>query len=366
MALNNCSAQVQAKIFDLYERGAWNPHVGVLDFVFSPANGAKLQVEMIGRPNGKNTQYSITYPVAVCTANVSSVVCTDAGAATEMTSCVAFSGFEYLSSGWIKADVSQFRDLGQLEVVEVMSHQASQKMKQLKADVSLAVLLAINTEAASGCIDGTTTTRTISLIDVNGAPVFNTDVDISADFLDAGFDGSPILLGNRQLLKYVNGIRNGAGNQYGQRVDTIDTFSGAYYDKNINATNTAPTTPGNEVMFAILPQLVNVISWSANVGIFATRSGGMSFDSVDPMKLVNTDNSTYMHTVLTDPASGMMFDFDIIYDAACKSFKWKLDTYYKVVILDLMGCKESCFNGIIKYDICPTIPVNCLEAPVVA
>lgn len=363
MALNNCSAQVQAKIFDLYSTGAWKPHVGVLDMAFSAANGAKLQIEMIGKPNGMNTQYSITYPVAVCTANVTSVTCGAAGAATDMTSCVPFSGFEYLSSDWIKADVSQFRDLGKLEVVDVISHQVSQRMELIKKDIDLAAIVAIN--AAAGCIETGLTTRTLSLISANGAPIFNQDVDISTDFLDAGYSGSPLLLGNRQLLKYANGIRYGTGNQYGQRVDTIDTFAGVYYDRNVNATYAAPTTPGNETMFAILPQLVNVISWSANAGIFASRNGGIDFSSVDPMKLVNTDNSTYMHTILTDPASGMMFDFDIIYDPACKSFKWKLDAYYKIVILDLMGCADSCFTGIIKYDICPTIPVDCLAPPVV-
>ena len=361
MALNLCSAMVQKRINDLYENKTWNPHVGVLDFVYSPANGAKVQVEMIGKPNGMNTQYSITYPVAVCTANVSSVTCTDAGAATDMTTCVTFSGFEYLSSNWIKADVSQFRDLGQLSVTDVIGFQVTQKMRQIKADIDLAVLLSINTAAAAGCIDTATATRTIQLTTVNGAPVFNTDVDIAADYMDAGFGESPILLGNRQLLKYVNGIKNGSGNQFGQRIETIDTFAGAFYDKNINATNTAPTTPGNEVMFAILPQLVNVITWSSNAGMFASRNGdGTEFDNIDPMKLVKTDGMNFMHTVLTDPSSGMLFDFDIIYDAACKSFKWKLDSYYKVVVLDLQGCKDSCFNGIIKYDICPATPVDCL------
>lgn len=362
MALNTCSEHIQAKIFDLYSTGAWKPHVGALDMAYSAANGAQVDVKMI-KKNGKNTQYSITYPVAVCSEPATSLTCTDAGDATEMTTCVPFSGFEYLTSTWIKADVSQFRDLGQLEVTDVISFQVTQQMEKIKNAINLATVVAINSGA--GCIETGTDTRVLSLIGANGAPIFNTDVDISTDFLDAGFSGTPILLGNRQLRKYANGIMNGSNNQYGQRLDTIDTFAGVYYDRNINSTYAAPTTAGNETMFAILPQLVNVLSWSANSGIFASRSSFNSFADIDPMKMVNTDNSTYMHTTLTDPATGFVFDFDIVYDAECKSFKWKLDAYYKIIILDLIGCADSCFTGIIKYDICPTVPVNCLEAPVV-
>lgn len=365
MALNNCSPQVQAKINDLFEKGEWDPHVGVLDFAFSAANGAKLQVKMIGEPNGKDTQYSITYPKPECSAviDLDDFDCTGTGTATDMTTCVPFNGFDAYTSGWIKAGVSQFRDLGKLSVVEVLSFQVMQKMRMLKEKVDLQVLLSINTAAAAGCISGTETTRVIPLINVNGAPVFNTDVDISADFLDAGFAGSPILLGNRQLLKYVNGIKNGTGNQYGQKVDTINTFSGAFYDKNINSTNTAPTTAGNDVMFAILPQLVNVVSYSDNSGMFMSRNAQTDWSAIDPMKLINTDNSTFMHTVLTDPGSGMLFDFNVVYEPKCKGFIWELRTYYKVVILALNGCKENCFNGIIKYDICPAPEVDCIVNP---
>jgi hypothetical protein len=356
---NYCTLNVQAKINDLYERKAWNPHTGVLDMAFSPANGAAVQAQMI-KKDGMNSVYSITYPAAVCSTPIAigDFVCTDAGAATDSTTCDTFNGFDGYSSGWQKTTVESFRDLGSMNIQDVISHQVSQQMYKIKSLIDLAVLLSINT--AAGCIETGTTTRTIALTSVNGAPVFNTDVDIAADFMDAGFSVAPILLGNRQLLKYVNGIKNGTANQYGQQIGSIDTFEGAFYDKNINATNTAPATAGNEVMFAILPGLVNVLSWSANAGIFASRNGQTDWETLDPMALVNTNNSTFMYTVLQDPSSGMLFDFNVVFNEKCKYFEWEVRSYYKTKILDLTGCKDSCFNGIIKYDICPVTPVDCL------
>lgn len=362
MANNNCTPQIQAKIMELYNRGAWNPQSGVLDMVFSPANGAKVDAKMI-RKDGKRSQYSITYPVAICTdpIDIDDFTCSGAGADSDMTTCDTFTGFDGLTSGWQKTTVDKFRDLGSMEVQEVISFQVAQQMLKIKQAVDLAVLISIN--SAAGCIETGTTTRVIALQTATGAPVFNTDVDIATDFADAGFAQAPILLGNRQLLKYVNGIKNGTSNQYGQKVDTIDTFAGAFYDKNINATNTAPTNAGNDVMFAILPGLVNVLSWSENVNMFASRNGDIDWSSINPLDLINTDNSTFLHTVLQDPASGMLFDFNMVYEPKCKVFEWEIRTYYKTKIIDLTGCKDSCFNGIIKYDICPIAAVDCIVNP---
>lgn len=355
---NYCTLNVQRKITELYERKAWNPHTGVLDMAFSPANGAAVQAKMVQK-DGMNSVYSITYPVAICSTPiaVADFVCTDAGTTSSMTTCDTFNGFDGYTSGWQKTTVTSFRDLGSMTVQDVISHQVSQQMYKIKSLIDLAVLLSIN--AAAGCVETGTTTKTIKLLDVNSAPQFNTDVDIAADFMDAGFSVAPLLLGSRTLLKYVNGIKNGTGNQNGQRLEMIDTFAGAFYDKNINSTNTAPTTAGNDVLFAILPGLVNVLSWSENADVFASRNGETDFEQLDPMRLINTNNSTYMFTVLQDPSSGMLFDFNIVFNEKCKYFEWEVRSYYKTKILDLMGCKDSCFNGIIKYDVCSTAPVDC-------
>lgn len=359
---NNCTPNIQAKIMELYDGGSWNPHVGIIDFAFSAVNGAKLQAKMIEK-NGKTSKYSITYPVAVCSTpiEISTFVCTDAGAASTMTTCDFFEGFDGYTSGWIKANVSQFRDLGSLSVQEVIAFQVASQMKKLKEIVNLNVLIALN--AAVGCIETGTTTKVISLLDATGAPVFNTDVDIATDFMDAGFNLQPILIGNRTLLKYVNAVGAGTGNNAGVNLGAINTFGAGFYDKNINATNTAPANVGNDVLFAVLPGLVNVLSWSENVDMFASRNGDIDWSTLNPMDLINTDNATFMHTVLQDPASGMLFDFNLVYEPKCKAFEWEIRTYYKTKIIDLTGCKDSCFNGLIKYDVCPLPATDCIVNP---
>ena len=357
---NNCTPQIQAKINDLYQLKPYQAQTGILDLALSPINSAQLEAKMI-KKNGKNSTYSITYPADLCTAvlDCGDEAC-DAAVSTvsDTTVCDVLTSFDCAKTKRFNIAVSTFRDLGMLQVSDVIGHQVFQQMQKLKEKVNLAVLLSVN--SAVGVVPGADPNRVLKLMDANTRmPVFGTDVEIQSDFADNGWDVMPIVIGNRAVKQWQNAINKGSYNQHGLNVGAIESFN-AFYDKNINATNTAPTNVGNDVMFAVLPQLINVLSYSENVDMFASANSSIDWANLDPMRLVNTDNSTFLHTVLQDPQTGMLFDFDITYDPTCKTFTWKLSVYYKTKILDLIGCNDATFNGLVKYDICAYSNPSCL------
>lgn len=349
---NNCTPNVQKAIYDLYTGSSWRAQTGVLDMAFSQANGSEVQAQLI-QQNGKNTRYAITYPAEVCTAiaDVGEVACTDAGTSVGDTTCTTFDSFDGKSSEWHKINVTQFRDIGSLTITQAVGHGVMQQMQKIKDAIGAVGVAAINTNA--GCISTTEATRQLKLVDPQtGKPYPHTITTIENDFADAGYPGSPILLGNRQINYLRNASNRGGVSDTGFNNQNMLDIP-AFYDRNIKAGTVDPTTPGYENVFALLPQVFNVLTWSENSGMFASRNAERDWNSIDPMRLVNTDNSSFMHTVLTDPATGMLFDFDIVYDPSCKKFQWKIQSYYKIFLLTPTGCKDSCFNGIIKYDICP-------------
>jgi hypothetical protein len=70
-----------------------------------------------------------------------------------------------------------------------------------------------------------------------------------------------------------------------------------------------------------------------------------------------------MHTVVADPITGHLFDLNIKYEPGCQEWQYQLKSYYKFLNLPLTGCKDNCFNGILKYDICPATAVECAAPP---
>jgi predicted phosphatase len=355
---NNCTPNVQKGIFDLYQNRGFQAQTGLIDAAFSAQNGAQVQAQMI-QQNGLESKYSITYPSEVCNAVVdsSTIACSDVPVDTGAPTCESFDSFTGRSSIWFKTGVSRFRDLGSLTVQQNMFHAVYQQMQKLKAEADLIGITSLNTNA--GEINSTTPTRLLKLVDYEtGKPYPHSITMIENDFADAGYPTMPLLIGNRQINYLRNASnRGGVSDQGFNNANLLDIP--AFYDININATNTAPTSGGNEVVFAIQPQIVNLLTWSENSGMFASRNGEIDWSNMDPMDLINTNNDSYMHTVLQDPATGMLFDFDLVYDPRCKLFTWKIDLKFKWLILNLTGCKFADFNGIIKYDICPWAEPSC-------
>lgn len=357
---NNCTPKVQVKLTEIFKGSPYRSNTGALDFAFSSANGSAVQARMIEK-NGINSVYAITRRASTCTAIVdcSSIACTDSGTNQSLTSCDTFDTFSCASSQWHNLTIDNLRDIGSMEVTDILTGAVMDQMGKIKDTVDVALVTAIN--AAAGWVNTTSNYKKLKLIDdTTKAPVWGVDTNIKLDFQDAGFgEQMPIMLGNRTVALYKDAVNRSSYNQLGLNNGAIDTMN-AFYDININSTNSAPNEVGNDVLFAILPQVANLVTWSANTGVFASRNQFSSTD-INALKMVNTDNSTYSFSTLMDPRTGMLFDFDIVFDPKCKKWQWRICTYYKVLVNPLTGCKDSNFNGIVKYDVCPLSDVFCLN-----
>lgn len=356
---NNCTPNIQAKLTDLYNLKRATPPTGIIDLAYSQANGAQVQAKMI-QENGKDSQYSITYAAADCTDPVDCDNFTCGGAGTEagtLTTCETFNSFDCKAMpAWMNLPIASLRDLGSMEVMDVFAARIWDQMHKIKTAVAVEEITRIC--SAAGCINGDLDTRLLKLTNALGAPNFSVDSDILADFGDAGFGGAtPLLLGNREALKFRKAFQAAGLDQAGLNLDRMTNFP-IFYDKNIVAANCAPGTPGNGVLLAFLPGVYNLLSWSANAGMFASRNTPEMWDNIDPTRLIR-EGATFSHTVVQDPASGMLFDLNIVYEPKCQKWQYHLKTYYKGYNLPLAGCKDSCFNGIIKYDVCPDVAPTC-------
>ena len=356
---NNCTPNIQAKLTDLYNLKRATPPTGIIDLAYSQVNGAQVQAKMI-QENGKDSQYSITYAAADCTDPVDCDSFTCGGAGTDagtLTTCETFNSFDCKAMpAWMNLPIASLRDLGSMEVMDVFAARIWDQMHKIKTAIAVEEITRICSDA--GCINSTTDTRLLKLTNALGAPNFSVDSDILADFGDAGFGGAtPLLLGNREALKFRKAFQAAGLDQAGLNLDRMTNFP-IFYDKNIVAANCAPETEGNGVLLAFLPGVYNLLSWSANAGVFASRNTPEMWDNIDPTRLIR-EGATYSHTVVQDPAGTMLFDLDIVYEPKCKKWQYKLKTYYKGYNLPLAGCKDSCFNGIIKYDVCPDVAPTC-------
>jgi len=349
---NNCTPNIQAKLNDLYSIGQAQVKAGAIEMATSAANGAQIQAKMI-QENGKNSQYSITYALPDCDDPVacSSFDCTGSGTnTTNLTDCLTFNSFDcYSMPAWRKIGINSLRDLGSLEVQDVFATKLFGQMQQITDKIDVATVAAI-------CAAGTASPKVLKLLN-NGAPNFNVDTDIQADFMDNGYAVNPLLLGNRQVLKFARSQAASTANQNGLMLNNMYRFN-AFYDKNVVEANCAADTTGNDVVIATVPGIVNVLSWSKNAGMFATRNSPTRWDNVDPTQLIQA-GETYMHTVIENPANGLLFDLNMVYDPKCQGVIYNLQSHYKIVILPLQGCKDAEFTGIIKYDICPEETISC-------
>lgn len=347
---NNCTINVQEKLNNLYSLKPAEVQAGSILLAKSAQNGAQVQAKMI-QANGKNSQYSITYATPDCTTPVdcADFSCSGASVAdTNLTTCVTFTGFNCVAMpARKKLNISSFRDLGSLENQEVFAQKLFSQMQLMKDQISKNLLVDI-------CTVATTATSVLKLLH-NNAPNFTAETTILADFMDKGFAIEPLLLGNRQVMKFGKAQQASGLNSDGLNLNQMTRFN-AFYDKNVISANCAPDEVGNDVMLAIIPQIVNLLSWSENAGIFASRQS-IDWSNVSIEQLMRAE-STYMHTVITDPATGLLFDLDIIYDPACKGLTYHMKSYYKSLILPLQGCVDG-FSGIMKYDICPEGTVTC-------
>ena len=359
MALSNCSSTIQESLLNLNSRQAkYTVTTGAIDLALSAENGAEITTKMI-RKDGKNSKYYIEYPTALCEAVVDcDVFDCEASVDAPMTSCLDITGFDCFTTSWIKIGVDEWRDLGSVTPTQIFQSQLMDQMNKLMIEVDKAAIVAAC--AGAGCIETVTTTKELKLmVPTTGVPYWASGDEINLDFSDAGYETNPLLLGGRQLYSFAKAQGRVGLNQDGLNLASLPTFD-AFYDKNMVAANCAPATPGNDPLLAFMPGVFNLINWSSFSGIFATREDSIDMNNYQPEDIYK-GGPGHERAMLMHPSKNWMFDFEIKFrDTDCApTIYWRLKTYYKAVVLPVLGCKDDCFTGIIKYDVCPVPAVAC-------
>lgn len=361
MALTNCSAHVQESILNLNSRQArYKITTGAIDLALSAENGAEVQAKMI-RKDGKNSKYSIEYPANLCEAvqDCSDFDC-NASVDAPMTNCEDFTGFQCVTTKWIKIGVDDWRDLGdQIQGSDVFAIQVLDQMNKLMAEIDRQAIVALCTSA--GCVKTGLDTRELKLIqpDKGGAPYWQTGDTIDLDFMDAGYETSPLLLGGRNLYSFAKAQGRFSTDNNGLNVNELQTYS-TFYDKQMTDANCAPTTPGREAILAVMPGVFNLVNWSSFTGIFATREDSINMNNYKPEQIYK-GGQNHERAMMMHPTKNWMFDFEIKFrDENCEpQIYWRLKSYFQPITLKVLGCKDDCFTGIIKYDTCAVPAVSC-------
>lgn len=205
-----------------------------------------------------------------------------------------------------------------------------------------------------GDFDDGSSSKLISLIDPNTGAVRPAGYDeIVLAIQDAGLN-DPFVVGGKDVFALQRALNIGGLNQYGQRIDAMDVPN-AYYDAALARAFGDPTH-GHIVAFS--PEVFKFIPWSENAGMFANAEF-----SRDILEKSFNAGGTYIHTVLPDNATGLVYDLDIIYDACTKKWNMQLRLPFDIFTLPNALCNEEGVNGIFHFQTCLPAPVECPEVP---
>lgn len=352
---DSCTLAVQRGINEYHQHLTTSRNTGTLDLAWSTANGAALEVDATGRNrDGKDVNFSVTYPVDQCDAPVTdgSVDCDSAASAVTLTECVPYTGMTQISSAKFEIDKNQYRDTGALEGDTVVQKKIYDQMDRILESINIAALTFLC--ANVGCFSTGVPSKQVKFIDgATGAPNFGVDQDIMWDFADAGYMVNPLIVGGRVPARYQAAIqRNALGmNLSGTDLSTMQDFS-IFYDNHFGAGVCESSDPANfDAMIALMPNIFNVLNYTDNRGQFRTRNSDFSVDSYSASDLWQRAG-TFEWGTIVHPRTGWEFDLNTTIDN-CGKFTMYLNTYYKFVLLPIKGCKDACFNGAVKYDVCP-------------
>lgn len=143
---------------------------------------------------------------------------------------------------------------------------------------------------------------------------------------DAGLMSTPIIVGSNNIDTWRSLKAIGCCNDYGQDngASNIGDYN-FFYDNQLNTVLTAPSDSGDDAFYVYAPGMAQFVSKPLNVGQFRRITDDTIFDTI------------------TDPRTGLVYDFEMIYDRCTRTWKWKLYLNYDLwqAPLDLYESNDS-------------------------
>jgi len=184
--------------------------------------------------------------------------------------------------------------------VKIISGMMNSIVRNINAD-----LIVEYVAGAGGFLNGVAGPKTIDIIDA-GPPVAiipGGEIEMIQDYEDAGALGKPIAVGGGNLYTYTKYAEIGCCNDAGQQLDQLGNFD-FFYD---NQLQSAIGASGANMFFLFSPGAAQFLSINYNVGDF------------------RKSNDLFVHDVLTDPISGLTFDYYQKYDDCTKAWKFYME-----------------------------------------
>lgn len=351
-----CFIPLQTELDNLTGRAGYlSPPNGIIDALTSDLNGDRVQAELIGK-QGKNFLARYTYLPANCAeptdCSSSGVnICATGTSETEDTATVTITNC--LQMPVRSFTMEQFRDLCSLGPSQLVTKNLDSTL--IKMREAIAAVLMTDLCAAVGCFETGVTSKDLAMLDARRIPNWSSDEEIRLDFLDKGIANSPMLIGGRPLMYYMRGVDAGGNNLDGIDIGQMGKMP-SFYERRIN--QFCPTD-GGETLIALTPGVFQVINFLENVGMFATQWDNFTGDPLQMFQM----GEIFQHGVIQDPVNGWMYDLNVVYDVCTKTWNMTLATRFDTVQLPLLGCNDACFNGILRYNLCPIEPLVCETTP---
>jgi len=300
-----------------------------------------------GTEDGKLRDLKINYLPPICAAEGTCAdnIC-EAGTVIEPKQ-VFYQLKKCTASPVLTLRMSDMRDLDSIGADEYSLALIANLMEKVRETLAqdVAAVLAAN----QGCqLDGSET-KQISLVSpINGSVNPLGKAEIDKTFLDAKLSGTqPFIVGGSSVF-YAQEAQGIAGQNFlGQQVNKV-TFPNTYYDKTVNE-----QYESGEHIWAFDPSVMKFLSFNYNAGRFATDLKDFS-----PERMFKSGADWYSGTLL-DPATGILWDLDAIYDKCSKTWNFQFKLNWDIFFLPQAVCNIACVNGLFHFTTCQMLPVEC-------
>ncbi len=179
---------------------------------------------------------------------------------------------------------------------------------------------------------------------------------IEKEFADGGYT-NPFVIGVTEVFNWkkalgIATVNTSLGQDFAKLGDT-----NMYYDTVLNTV--VGVTTGGEYVIAFDPQSLKFVTYSDNVGLFATDVQPSDLDGM--YKRGGTD---YSKGVFIDPTTGIAWDFFLNFDKCADSegtFTWWMRLKWDIFYPRIESCNIQGVNGIFLYKTCAVVIPACVS-----
>lgn len=360
MSFQNASQQIQRTLLNRVQNDTRYKIIDAL--VDARRQNNSITETDLRYSEGKQRAFKMNYYPVVCDGegDCSDTIC-DPGTVLEpkqavfnITRCTASKVYRLNVDDIREVDDDfMFSDHARAQIASVMG-----SVRKALAQEMIALIV-----ANVGCMPDAQPTRQLALTDPATGAIRPLGMwQIQQAFEDAGM-ANPYIVGGTDVFTWGKATQIGGLNQQGQNTGAFNNDN-LFYDPLVDAAFGDPTQ-GH--ILAFNPQMLRLVTFSDNAGMFATDWTGLQ-DMDKQFK--QSKNGTIKGSIL-DPVTGLIWDLNIRYeDCEPEGWTFQLRLKWDIFFLPDYVCNVDCLNGIFHFTTCLPTPVECSDvtppAPITA